>query len=40
MTEGKPAPCGWCLTGDHDKCRPVIKYEQRVYTCSCQCRSE
>lgn len=27
--------CGWCITGDCDRCRPVIIYEDKEYKCEC-----
>ena len=28
--------CGWCMTGDHDHCKPEIKYYEKVWNCSCE----
>ena len=33
--------CGWCMTGNHDSCRPEIKYFDKVWYCECKtCHSE
>ena len=31
----QPHKCGWCLAGEHDKCRPEYVFEGRVYDCTC-----
>lgn len=28
--------CGWCMTGDHENCKPEIKYFEKVWHCSCE----
>jgi|APGre2960657373_1045057.scaffolds.fasta_scaffold00100_15 hypothetical protein len=28
--------CGWCMMGEHDKCKPSIRYYHRLYVCSCK----
>ena len=28
--------CGWCITGEHDDCKPEIKYFDKVWLCSCE----
>lgn len=35
-------PCGWCLTGQHDQCMPVIEGKDfgGPYHCTCDCRKE
>lgn len=30
--------CGWCLTGDCDRCRPEVRYEDKVWVCDCEHR--
>ena len=27
--------CGWCITGDHDKCKPSGSYYDKTWTCEC-----
>ena len=27
--------CGWCITGDHKKCKPTGSYEDKTWTCEC-----
>ena len=28
--------CGWCMAGQHDQCKPSIRYYSRIYICSCK----
>lgn len=33
--------CGWCMTGDHDHCKPYVEYEGRRWECSClECKAK
>ncbi len=28
--------CGWCMVGQHDGCKPEIKYYEKVWYCTCE----
>ena len=28
--------CGFCMTGHHDSCKPVIKYYDKEWYCYCE----
>ena len=33
--------CGFCVTGTHDKCRPEIKWYDKVWYCYCEtCKTQ
>jgi hypothetical protein len=32
---GRPM-CGFCMTGHHDSCKPVIKYYDKEWFCYCE----
>ena len=32
---GRPM-CGFCMTGHHDSCKPVIKYYDKEWYCYCE----
>ncbi len=32
---GRPM-CGFCMTGHHENCRPVIKYYDKEWHCYCK----
>ena len=32
---GRPM-CGYCMTGHHESCRPVIKYYDKEWYCYCK----
>lgn len=33
--------CGWCMTGEHESCKPEVKYYEKIWYCTCeQCHPE
>jgi hypothetical protein len=33
--------CGYCYTNDHDRCRPEIKWYDKVWYCYCEtCKTQ
>lgn len=27
--------CGWCITSEHEKCKPSITYYDKTWYCTC-----
>jgi hypothetical protein len=32
--------CGFCMTGHHHNCKPVINYYEKTWVCECPCRTQ
>jgi hypothetical protein len=33
--------CGWCMTGNHEQCRPSLTYYEKTWYCTCvECHPE
>lgn len=29
--------CGFCITGHHDKCKRVVRWYEKEWSCHCEC---
>ena len=36
MSEDTSRVCGYCYTNDHERCRPEIKWYDKVWYCYCE----
>ena len=39
-TESNLIKCGWCITGHHDSCRPILVFNEKTWACGCHCHSQ
>ena len=29
-------PCGFCMTGSHEKCKDLLEWNSKIYVCGCK----